>query len=204
MKKTFFAIGLVMLLALGCNSQSETQSTNQEQSNVPETAKGVKTYTSQKLGVSFKYSDPDVKVTEIGNKIYVHGNAMKPEEGQSVEIWSKPAEQSIEAAVKSKILVNAPAKCVVETNKSFSGAQSNFIGAVITTADIQKNLGNLGSDEFFENIKGCPVDYSVTNGARYFAMDTKHPSKFMFFSIGQYAINGETSTSGWQDSLIVK
>ena len=46
----------------------------------------------------------------------------------------------------------------------------------------------------------CPKGYTETNGIAYFLTDTNHPTQFVFFSIGQYAIDGPNNTT-WQNTI---
>jgi len=49
--------------------------------------------------------------------------------------------------------------------------------------------------------KKCPQPYAAIGGIAYFLADTAHPDRFLFFSIGQYAIPvGKDRT--WQSSIV--
>jgi len=167
---------------------------------------GVKTYTSQKLGVSFQYlvsqGDP---IIEEGNKIYVGGK-----DGQWVEVFSKNSNDDLAAAIKKQLLANISEKdCYVETypaRSGFSGPNyypSNYEMASISypVTDPENFL------EAMENTK-CPKTYQSSNGVSYFLADKNYPSKFFFFSIGQYAILAEPGNINegkktWQDTFKV-
>ncbi len=227
MKKLFLAGGLLALLAAGCNVQPAniipapapatssssvnanssvtTQST--ENSNKPSTlinSGKIRIYTSYKLGVSFKLGEPDVSVKEVDNKIYVYFSTMKPEEGQRVEIWSKPAGQSLVQAVTTNFLASSPAKCVAVMEDHSARNMGSYQTASITTKELLSKGDSYGVEEMFDSIQGCPPNYSVTNGSRYFAMDPAHPTKFMFFSIGQYPIAGDKADNTWQDTFTIQ
>lgn len=53
----------------------------------------------------------------------------------------------------------------------------------------------------FYKARKCPQDYVRTNGISFFAMDPNHPTSFAFFSIGQYAITGDSQNNTWQDTF---
>jgi len=46
----------------------------------------------------------------------------------------------------------------------------------------------------------CPQPYTVVGGIGYFQSDALHPSKFLFFSIGQYAIMAGDNQP-WQETI---
>jgi hypothetical protein len=67
-----------------------------------------KLYTSEKLGIEFNYSptffDYSVSVKEIGNKIYVYDEKLKPEEGQYLEFFTKDPNDSLSTAINKNFL----------------------------------------------------------------------------------------------------
>lgn len=196
MKKTLFVFGMVLFLAAGCNQVAlKQQPTIKEQNNNPAPAKpaGVKTFISEKLGMQFDYlasqGDP---VIEQDDTVYVGGK-----NGQWVQEFSKNPNDDLKTAISKKFLAGIAEKdCWVEQTKT-----SNIL-----TAQIKYEFTDLEDPRFTDN--KCPADYRMTNGLRYFWMDTNHPDKFFFFSIGQYAILGEPDRPGggektWQDTFKV-
>lgn len=150
----------------------------------------VETFISQTLGISFKHQkDSAVKV--IGNKVYVYSVETKPETGQYVEIFNKDANDSLITAVTKKFMNGFSSNdCVVELYKNSSDRVTiNVAGGY---AELQ---------EMFEKVKKCPPTYTAQNGISYFWMDPKYPTKFAFFSIGQYAISGDSDKNTWQDTF---
>lgn len=52
-----------------------------------------------------------------------------------------------------------------------------------------------------EKWQKCPEPYVSENGISYFLEDTNRPDKFVYFSIGQYAIDSGISNLMWQDTI---
>ena len=164
------------------------------------TQAGVKTYTSQALGVEFVYNPqqpnggPQVNVKETGNKIYVYMANTQPETGQSIEVFNKNTNESLEASVRRQIFAQYPSKdCKVEVS------QSNIQGGY-QVAEISYPKPTATDEPWFVNANMCNVKYDQTNGMRYFLYDPKHPTKFAFLDIGQYAIFGAGEIA-WQYSV---
>lgn len=167
---------------------------------------GVKTYTSQVLGVSFEYlaSSPyftqlkpgDAAVIERGNQIWVGGA-----QGQSVQEFAKEPADRLDVAIKKKFLAGIADKdCPV----LYMDKGGNTVTAAI---DVGFEMTDWGDPRF--DTSPCPVAYRVANGIRYFWMDRQHPEKFFFFDIGQYGIpaapevQGNAPTPMWQDTFRV-
>lgn len=173
----------------------------------------IKTYTSAKLGVTFRYQEknetvPDkVLVKEAGNKIYVYTDSSwqkdetkKMEAGQFVEVFPKSAQDSLDEAIKKSILQGYnPGDCfVVDGSKNITNAigKSHFIAR-----EISYPKSNDPNDPLsIGNFNKCPGAYSQTNGMRFFLADTQHQTKYLFFSIGQYAISADGGLT-WQDTI---
>lgn len=173
----------------------ETETDKIEESNL-------KTFISKKLGISFTYMASNegvlINTKESDRKVYIGMNTMKVEDGQSVEIFEKTADETIEEAIKRLILKDKPAdQCFVEI-KEAKGYSSNFVQAEIT---YPRN----DSDEpetLFTRSDFCSPDYAQTNGIRYFLMDKDHPTKLLFFNIGQYGIMSENNIP-WQQTISI-
>lgn len=158
---------------------------------------GVKTYRSEALGISFEYlAAQGEPVIEEGGVVYVGGR-----DGQSVEVFTKKADESLEQSIRRQILANYPSSlCTIDVVPSniMSGYQTAGIGYPESTG---------GDEPWFENSKLCNPDYARTNGIRYFLYTPEYPEKFFFFSIGQYAILAEPAGDGggktWQDTFEV-
>ncbi len=167
--------------------------------NLTEIDPNEKTYTSAKLGITFSYyknsNGQSVKVSESGDKISVND--------QSVEVFSKDPADTLKEAIQKRFLAGySPGDCFVAPLQVAPGANppmpSNFVTAIIdypppTSPD----------KPFWYNSDKCPTNYSATNGISYFAMDENHPDRFMFFSIGQYFIDGNASGTPWQETIKV-
>lgn len=159
----------------------------------------VKTYTSQKLGVKFQYNaQPDATTTagvkEVGKKIYVYAGTMVPESGQSVEVFAKRTDETLEASIRRQILADYPSPvCTIEVTPS------NIRGGY-QVAEISYPKSSDMEDPWFSNYQLCNPNYDQTNGLRYFLYDPKHPDMFVFLSIGQYGILAHDLVP-WQDTL---
>ncbi len=162
----------------------------------------VKTYTSQRLPVSFQYSesmgDPfslsteKIQVQETGNKIYVYPSTIKAEEGQFVEVFQKSESESLEEAIQRTILINKdPNRCIVTTKNE----GNKTIAEITFPSDPNDSL-----DSLFANTSYCSEAYAQTNGKRYFMEDSSNPEVYVFISIGQYGINVDDTTP-WQDTI---
>lgn len=163
-------------------SMIESSTTQQATSTVQNaTPQGVKTFTSQKLGIKFNYlaseGDP---VVEEGDKVYVGASGKT---GQWVQEFSKNPNDDLATAIKKKFLVGISNKdCKVNASHYYGSIDRGYIEIV--------NFSGTMEDPLFEN-NPCPAEYRQTNGIRYFLMDENHPNYFFFFSIGQYAISAD-------------
>ena len=168
-------------------------------------AAGATTYTSAALGISFSYlPDPNgqtVKVLEQGDKIYVYYSAnMEPAAGQWVQVLPKPAGESLVAAITRVIMPGHPAQdcqVVQVADPAGAGRQASdfeYAGIVVRRAP--------GEDEaaVLPRWRTCPQPYTVVGGIGYFQSDPLHPSKFLFLSIGQYAILAGDDQP-WQETI---
>jgi hypothetical protein len=159
-------------------------------------------FQSNTLGIQFQYpkevGSEVVNIKEEGNKVYVYMGSMNPQDGQSVEVFEKPATQNIEEAIKERFLSGKdPARCFVTTeeydpNEIFDKTASKFFISFPSTE-------NDGMEEQTAKTEYCSPDFSETNGNRYFWYDSLHPTKYLFLSIGQYGITISDITS-WQDT----
>ena len=149
-------------------------------------------YTSPALGISFSYlpeqNGQTIKVLEQGDKIYVYPGNMKPAAGQWVQVFAKPSGESLLAAIARVIMPGHPARdCQVVQVPDPIGAGSRpsnyeYAGIVVRRAPGEDDAAVL------PRWRTCPQPYTVVGGIGYFQADTLHPNKFLFLSIGQYAI----------------
>jgi len=145
----------------------------------------VKTFTSPDLGISFHYRDigdadgkimqPPVSVQEVGNKIYVYQGDLKIDQDKYVEVVTKPASQSIDAAISNQFLQGySDQTCMVkDDNLPRKYTPSTYIRATVWPADRLAIPPQ------------CPVYTVAGNSVNYFLMDTAHSDKLLFFSLGQ-------------------
>ena len=170
-------------------------------------AAGATTYTSAALGISFSYlaeqNGQNVKVLEQGDKIYVYPAAMEPTAGQWVQVFQKPAGESLLDAIQRVIMPgHSPEDCQVTpvadpVGGSRQASNYEYAGIVVRRAH--------GEDEaaVLPRWRTCPQPYTVVGGIGYFQADALHPSKFLFFSIGQYAILAGDNQA-WQETIRFK
>jgi hypothetical protein len=186
------------------NSSNDTP----EITPTPETIEGQKRYTSQKLKVSFLYMEKiggeTFQVKEVGNKIYIYDSRTPFEQGQSAEVFEKSATQTLEEAITQIILKEYSTESCLVKSPGFMSSNTVYPTSY-STASIIPNANSTDFETVSNFIeKNCPTKYTSFNGMMYFIADSKHPDKFVFFSIGQYAILANTDQKNpitWQDTL---
>ena len=170
-------------------------------------AAGAILYTSAALGISFSYlpeqNGQTVKVLEQGDKIYVYPANMEPTAGQWVQVFQKPAGESLLAAITRVIMPGYPSQdCQVRqtTDRHSAGSQASnyeYAGIVVRRAPGEDDAAVL------PRWRTCPQPYTVVGGIGYFQSDPLHPSKFLFLSIGQYTILAGDNQA-WQETISFK
>ena len=170
-------------------------------------AAGAIPYTSAALGISFSYlpeqNGQTVKVLEQGDKIYVYPANMEPTAGQWVQVFQKPAGESLLAAITRVIMPGYPSQdCQVRqtTDRHSAGSQASnyeYAGIVVRRAPGEDDAAVL------PRWRTCPQPYTVVGGIGYFQSDALHPSKFLFLSIGQYTILAGDHQA-WQETISFK
>ena len=162
-------------------------------------------YTSPTLGIQFTYVSPEqgaMHVLEQEDTVCVTYDITDTacEKGQSLQIFTKEEKQTLAAAITAQLLGNIPkAQCYVEplTRGKYSRPRTTFTYAQISYPNKATN-----DDPFsLSTAKNCPEAYRAMNGIRYFAMDRKHPEKFIFFNIGQYAISSGEKDQTWDETV---
>jgi len=168
---------------------------------------GTKIYYSDTLGVGFTYLPAllgaTFAVTERENEIYVYDTKEKPEQGQSIEVFTKNPNLTFQEAIANKFLADYnPKDCFVKVTETNEQELSNYISAVIS---FPPNADPNGP--WWKNSNKCPQNYSETNGKQYFLMNKAVPGKFLFVRIGQYSItlDGTSGVTGsgfnWSHSI---
>lgn len=176
----------------------------------------VKTFTSPDLGIRFTYAaSTDVNdgiplnALEEGNKVYVYETDQKPENGMYIEIFSKDPQDSIIEAIKKRILRGySTTNCVIQitdplinptTIKKYEPKSYQY--AIITVP----NWNQLDFTTLDTLAAHCPSPYTyIRNGNVYFLADSNHPTKLLFFYLGQSGIsagNPAVPQMGWQDTI---
>src|SRR3989344_1064617 len=168
----------------------------------------LKTYTSP-LGISFTYSpkqvsnsDWTITVKESGNKICVtyDVNDVNCLKGQYVQVFQKSITDSLKNAIKKQFLTNYSLNdCFILSQNPYSGFS---YPASYKTAIISFPKSSDPNALPWANAEKCPPSYTATNGLAYFLEDILHPSKMLFFSIGQYSIESDDNKS-WEQTVKV-
>ncbi|MCC6582021.1 MAG: hypothetical protein IT440_16440 [Phycisphaeraceae bacterium] len=205
-KRIIFLSLIIGVIVLGAyvwvikNNPPTVPTALETQLGINKKEKGTQLYYSEALGVGFTYksfSDDYVpKITESGNKIYVG-------EYQSIEVFEKDQNVTLEQAIKDSILKGvSDAECFVKIYEMGEGDVKDYISAGISYH------GEKGSTEpLFTQKHICPTQYAETNGVRYFLMNKNVPTKFLFVDIGQDSMmsdgnpTAEGFLKGWYNSL---
>lgn len=169
---------------------------------VTNTSPVVKEFTSTVLGIQFSYADKNdlnqkTSVKEVGDTVYVHSSDTKPEDGQYVRVFSKKSTETLEQAIKQQFLTSYNSRdCYVQSGMDVGKTKPDTgITAIIAYPIVATN------DQWLINQAKCPAVYTSTNGISYFWVPSNSSTKFVFFSIGQYIIPGNTSTDSWHTTL---
>jgi hypothetical protein len=164
-------------------------------------------YTSSNLGLTLNYVSPKqgaMHVLEQNNALCVTYdiNDYDCVKGQSVEVFNKEEKATLQVAVAEQLLQDIPkTECYVELLRGgkYSKPKSTFTFAQIAFPN------KATSDDPFSlsTAKNCPEKYRATGGrgVRYFSMDKKHPQKFFFFNLGEYAIGSGQKDQTWDETV---
>lgn len=174
-----------------------------------------KTYISNLLGLAFYYGtkmlggNESISVKEVGNKVFVYPVTMDATKGQSVEMFEKNPNDTLAQAIEKKFLVGIPkTDCFVEAGSPRSDgveAGKKNVDKNIETATISYPVPENAEEPAFTFGDKCPEKYRSSNGIAYFWYNRQYPSKFFYFSIGQYGIPAHDGdeNSMWQDTFVV-
>lgn len=162
----------------------------------------LKTYHSSKSGLSFSYLEKQnsqtFAVTEKANKICISYETNDDEctAGQSVEVFEKGKLETLKTAIERMFLNGKDlTRCIVSVSDP-NNYPATFVKAEITFPKTE----DFDMEKMAANTEYCSSKYSQTNGIRYFLEDKLHPTKFLFFSIGQYGISSENNKT-WQETV---
>jgi hypothetical protein len=207
---------IAVLLATNRNNQNNSSNVSgaEDQNTANETtiSTTAKSYTSDKLGISFtyeprSYGNFEVTVTEKDNKIYVHGTNEDPVTlGKVIEVFDKPSGQSLIEAIKERFLKNYSATdCFAEAiiQAPDDPHPDNYVFAEISYPPPTDS-----TQPFWQNADKCPAQYSKTNAVQYFMMNPDVPNKYVFLKLGQDSITtdgmpalGDGSRHDWSASV---
>lgn len=183
-----------------------TRHTSRVASPTPRPAEKV-TFSSSSLGIAFDYAPTlggDTLATQVeGDKVYVYDTRLPYAQGEYVEVFTKDPQQSIQQAIAQIILHGYnPDNCSLG---AVHGA-GTYYPPSYQIASIQYNDSSSNPQDGWppQDPSVCPAQYTTTAGVSYFLMDTSHPSKLLFFSIGQTPISASsdpTDQMAWQDTV---
>jgi len=183
------------------------ENTKPKESSIEDTTiAGQKRFASPKLGISFLFmsdiNGETINVKEVGNKVYVYSDigSGKYENGQYLEVFQKDEKVTLANALRTTFLRNYTNDCVVTENILSTGNQRDY-PSNYKLASIKVKGEVEGLEDMMTKLEKCPSPYTQSNGISYFLMDENHPDKFLFFSIGQYAIDGYPTGTPWQDTI---
>jgi len=164
------------------------------------------TFSSDKLGISFYYSNTmgydkntTIKVLEDPNKVYVYEKSMVPTTGQSVERFPKDPKDTLSQAITKKFLYS------ISTSDCFVKIDPKKPSPTMTKATIGYPIPANADQPNFTYGEKCPDNYSESNGMAYFLEDSNYPDRFYYISIGQYGIPAYNTKpdSMWQETIVI-
>ncbi len=163
-----------------------------------------KTYASTALGISFRYrpeqDGQSVKVLEQGDKIYVYPAHMEPPAGQWVQVFAKPADESLMDAIARVIMPGYPSEdCLVRDTTADHSAGSQAAAYQYAAIVVRRAPGE-DDAAILPRWQTCPQPYTVVGGIGYFQADARHPTSFLFLSIGQYTLLAGPDQP-WQETI---
>ena len=164
----------------------------------------VAAFTDPSLRITFNYQRQadgrQFEVKPAGDKVYLYVAGTAPEQGQWLQVFQKPPDQTLEDAIRAQVLQGYSAQdCLVVSSDDPNIGFPTSPGQVFARIDVPRTAGDdMGTLQ--AKAEKCPQPYAAIGGLAYFMEDTAHPDRFVFFSIGQYYIpagNGQP----WQTTL---
>lgn len=182
------------------------------------------TYRSEKLGVEFRYPEPDhVKTTfrEIDGSIFVHQEGLfwkcnkydfetskcdfvfesDSYDSELLEVFSKPAGLSLEEAVYNEVLKKFSSEDCRVARFSWIEERGNYPRSFsFVTIEYPKNkYPEQEKNPFYHR---CPNKYTPANGLSYFFSDTNAPKIFVFVGLGQDFLTIDLEKKiGWFETI---
>lgn len=171
---------------------------------------GTKIFESKKLGIKFTYT-PDllgseidhqkIKVREAGNKVYVFfgpdsNMTLNPFSAQSIEMFKKDPNMSLEDAIKQKFFTSKTSKdCMVKLSEVYSTDVNNpsprlswpdaMYADIVIPGFEQISL----DDPRMGDLEACAPGYAMRNSLQFFFMNKNFPDRFYFMNFGQESIS---------------
>jgi hypothetical protein len=159
-------------------------------------------YVSTALGVSFSTplgigtkpfivseQDQTICVSQVANDALCGS-------GQFVEIFQKEAAETLESAIRRLFLAGKDEERCLVTVSNAKNYPAEFLMGQITFPPTEE----VDMEQMMLDSEYCSPSYAQTNGIRYFLEDTNKPTRFAFFSIGQYAISS-LAQKPWQETF---
>lgn len=215
-QKKFFTASIILLVVVvlvvayvlygGGNRSGEAAFDYKEFFDLNEKSATTRIYISSNLGLGFTYdisapgsSYPNIRETEYDVQIG----------GQAITVFSKPAGQSLEEAVRDRFLSGVSANDCFVSDFNTGTSYPGYVAAAISfpLANIP-NASTQMQDAWRKNAEKCPREYSLENGNVFFLMNPLVPDKFVFVREGwNYSaassglLVGERPDLSWTRSL---
>jgi hypothetical protein len=166
------------------------------------TSNGIQTYTGR--GITFHVvqtmDGAPVTIKDFGNRTFVYtGNFSQY--NSFVEVFNKVPTDTISQAITKSVLSNYKSSdCPITIGKADSKQPASEESAVI-----KFSADNIREDGSGKDPSKCPADYTRTSSPMYFVVDSNHPDKLLFLSVGNggYPANGTQNSLTWFEGLKV-
>lgn len=198
-----FALTLILPGCEQNSSQTSTPGSSHVQTSSTMQSTSSLVFASSSFGIMFQYAPHqggDTIATKVdGNKIYVYDVRFPYVQGEYIQVFKKDSKLTLQQAITKIILVGYnTSHCLIGPARQDSFLYpSNY-----QTASIQYSGTSNGWT--VSNTNTCPSSYLADNSIAFFLMDTQHPDKLLFFSIGQFPIDASTDPKvhqRWQDTI---
>ena len=216
-----FVLIIVVMLVIAGNSTKVFQQFGTPSSPTPTpTPAPSKTFTSDKLGISFSYltvisGRQNFFTKEIGDTVYLYYNLSTnqpfvgsdaeflktiPGHGYSVEVFTKDPQQALQDAIKQQFLTgHSENDCFVRTTRNGHPREDESFQTAIIDFPHHSNQTHA---QLEASVAKCPYVKSFDD-ASYFMMDPKHSNKLLYVKLGQDNIPSGVNGSMWDATIKV-